>query len=203
MKNQPKCLRNSLSRQSKASVKKKSCWSIKKDGTELWTEMLLEGLVKCAIITILIIHAIHCDADKSNKPQTPSRGLRSDASLIKEKLIQKQNIVTRPDKFSSADKKQNNGIPPSTRPKRNIDNDYDYGISTAAYEELEECILSRSEFYLAWWVYENGTLKLPASNRSGKSTGFADFSVKFHSEDLILQQVSNMTTNNPDDVSIL
>jgi hypothetical protein len=164
-----------------------------------------KGLIKSAIATILINYAIaHCNANQSNSIQTPSRGLSSDASPITGELIKTQKIVTG-DKFSSADSDENNReFPPSERRKRNIDNDYDYGISAASgdADSLPECILSRSEFYLAWWVHENGTLKLPASNRSGKYTGFADLSVKLASEDLLIKQVTEMTTDNPNDVRI-
>lgn len=171
--------------------------------------MLIQSILKYAIVTILVQYkAAQCNANQYNITQTPSLGLEADSSLITDttKLIKVQKNVTS-DKLSSADKIQNNReFPPSARHKRYSDSDndyYDYGISAASNdpEDQPECILSRSEFYLAWWVYENGSLKLPASNRSGNSAGFADLSVKFNSEDAIIKQVLNMKTDNPNDVS--
>lgn len=168
--------------------------------------MFIKSVLKCVIVIILIqIKCLKCNAQTSVN-QTPSRGLETNASLITASgggQISVKN-VTSSDKKSSADKKQNNReFPPSTRRKKNSDNDYyDSEISAASSdaEDLPECILSRSEFYLSWWVHENGSLKLPTSNRSGSSVGFADLSVNFHSEGALFNHVLDMTTKNPNDV---
>jgi len=66
--------------------------------------------------------------------------------------------------------------------------------------ELPECILERSEFYLSWWVNDDGTLKVSASARLGNYAGFLDLSVGYQSEDVIFEHVSQMLASHPDDV---
>jgi hypothetical protein len=71
------------------------------------------------------------------------------------------------------------------------------------YEEefnTRECILARSEFYLSWWVHENGSLRLPTSVRLNGS-GILDLSLHFTTEDAIYTHVLSFTTDNPSDVS--
>lgn len=63
-----------------------------------------------------------------------------------------------------------------------------------------ECILARSEFYLSWWVNENGTLRIPTISRLNGS-GIMDLSLNFTSEDSIYTKVLSFTTNNPSEVS--
>lgn len=170
--------------------------------------MYIKKFLKYAILIILIQDKyLKCNS-QANSNQTPSRGLKVNASLISEGgggQISVKNL-TRIDKSSSIDKKKNNReFPASARIKRSYDEYYDGEISPAsiAAKDLPECILSRSEFYLSWWVHENGSLKLPASNRSGSSVGFADLSVNFHSESAIFKHVADMTSENPNDVRII
>jgi hypothetical protein len=71
------------------------------------------------------------------------------------------------------------------------------------YEEeftTSECILARSEFYLSWWVHENGSLRLPPSVRLNGS-GILDLSLHFTTENAIYTHVLSFTTDNPSDVS--
>jgi hypothetical protein len=80
-----------------------------------------------------------------------------------------------------------------------LEDDY-YEISPAGGDdELPECILSRSEFYLNWWVHENGSLKLPPTNRMN-GVGFVDLSFEIHTEEAIYSQVLSMQTENASEV---
>jgi hypothetical protein len=168
--------------------------------------MFTKSVHKCLIVIILIQDTfVRCNSQTVNH-QTTSHGLEVNASLIRSRQISEEN-VTLSDNFSS-DKEQNKEFPPSAIRKKTIGNDnyydyYDYyEISAASNDakDLPECILSRSELYLAWWVFENGSLKLPASNRSGSSVGFADLSVRFNSESSIFNHISELTAANPNDV---
>lgn len=175
--------------------------------------MFLESFViRCAIVLSLTpLKFTQCNLS-ANKNHTPLNGFLVVASLITVGgNVISGEYVTFNDKSSSLD---NNGsdksqeFPSSERQIKNLDTPYrsgdydDYeGVFPAIGEsELPECILSRSEFYLSWWVNEDGTLRLPASNRPPGSPGFADLSVKFQSEDSIFQHVASMQTNNPNDV---
>lgn len=62
-----------------------------------------------------------------------------------------------------------------------------------------ECILARSEFYLSWWVNENGSLRIPTISRLNGS-GIVDLSLNFSSEDTIYTKVLSFTTSNPGEV---
>ena len=62
-----------------------------------------------------------------------------------------------------------------------------------------ECILARSEFYLSWWVNENGSLRVPTISRLNGS-GIMDLSLNFTSEDSIYTKVFSFTTSNPSEV---
>lgn len=151
----------------------------------------------------------------ANNNSTPLKGSVVEASLITgvRNVIRSEENVTLSDKSSSldssgSDKSHNDReFPSSERHKRNLnlryqDSDYDdYGsISPASgAPALPDCILSRSEFYLSWWVNEDGSLRMPASRPSG-SAGFADLSMKFKSEDTIFKHVLSMQTTNPKDV---
>lgn len=64
----------------------------------------------------------------------------------------------------------------------------------------DECILERSEFYLSWWVYENGTLRLPTLNRTAMS-GFLDLSLQLATESMLYDFVLTFTSENPNEVS--
>lgn len=76
----------------------------------------------------------------------------------------------------------------------------DYYISPAAGDdELPECILSRSEFYLSWWVHENGTLKIAPSYRLS-GVGFIDLSLEIHTEDSIYSYVLSLRSLNASEV---
>ncbi|KAG5678635.1 hypothetical protein PVAND_008291 [Polypedilum vanderplanki] len=78
----------------------------------------------------------------------------------------------------------------------------DYGSSYSLYDpgdDEPECILARSEFYLSWWVHENGSLRLPSFNRLNTS-GILDLSLQFDSETTLFNHVLNFTSDNPHEV---
>lgn len=79
----------------------------------------------------------------------------------------------------------------------------DYGSSFSVNDSSSdsvECILARSEFYLSWWVFDNGSLRLPSFNRLNTS-GILDLSLQFSSEDQILTHILSFTSDNPSDVN--
>lgn len=182
------------------------------------TGMFYRSFLKCAIVLTLTQHRIvQCDI-KVNNNKTPSIGSVAKTSPIisgGERQISEENLPFS-DKTSSLDnrkfdKRQNNReFPSSAGHKRNsdtgyhdIDYSYDYGISPATTPELPDCILSRSEFYLSWWVNEDGSLRLPASNRPGSSSGFVDLSFKLNNtSSTIFTHVSDLKTDNPNDVIV-
>lgn len=176
--------------------------------------MFFKRLMNCAVVFTLTLHNI----DKCSTKFIENQRLSSD-SVVKsspviggsENKIKVKN-VTFGDKSnilinSDNDKSQiNREFPSSARRKRNsdnvyrdmnYDNDSEAGSST---QELPLCILSRSEFYLAWWVNEDGSLKLPPSNRNGSTMGFVDLSFKYQSETSMFEHITQLATDNPEDV---
>lgn len=83
-------------------------------------------------------------------------------------------------------------------------NPFGFGAIEPEVEEdwSSECILARSEFYLSWWVHENGSLRVTSSLRLNGS-GVLDLSLNFSSEDTIFTHVLNFTTDNPSEVTII
>lgn len=164
--------------------------------------MFFRSFMRCAIC-FTIIQNTNCSpvADDIDLVRTSRTNDGADNIVGENVLIS--------DSSRLADKSENSrGFPASSKHDRSsdkryqdIDYNYDYGIAAALTPELPECILSRSEFYLSWWVNEDGSLKLPSTNRPGLSPGFADLSFKFTNEDGIFKHVSEMTSNNPSDVS--
>lgn len=71
--------------------------------------------------------------------------------------------------------------------------EYEYDFPT------NECILARSEFYLSWWVHENGSLRIPTGSRLN-SSGIMDLSLHFTSEYSIYTHVLSFTSENPSEV---
>lgn len=172
---------------------------------------ILKSVIQCAVIIAATCYSPSQCKPNANYNQT-SNGSPNYTSLIAsgEKQI---NVTVHDGSVDSGklDKTSNNReFPSSARYKRNLDSpyhdnfDYNFGYSGIVHAdepELPECILSRSEFYLSWWVNEDGTLKIPTSNRNGNFAGFVDLSLNFHSEDLIFKHVSELKTDNPNDVS--
>lgn len=78
---------------------------------------------------------------------------------------------------------------------------YPYGHGGESELDSSECILARSEFYLSWWVHENGSLRVQPPERLDGS-GFMDLSLNFSSEDSIYTHVLSFTTNNPKEVKM-
>lgn len=168
--------------------------------------MFFRSVLKCAIVFSVTQHRFaQCALNAKNNHKIIPNG--STTSLITDGEGNKvgENVTTsdksdKNDKNASLDKKINDDkeFPPSDS-HEGFDFDYDYGVLPAITTELPDCILSRSEFYLSWWVNEDGSLRLPAS-RNGSSPGFADLSLKFQSEDAIFKHVSEMTSGNVHDV---
>ncbi|CAG9799599.1 unnamed protein product [Chironomus riparius] len=71
--------------------------------------------------------------------------------------------------------------------------------SVESSESNEQCILERSDFYLSWWVYENGSLRLPTVNRTAMS-GFLDLSLQLATESMLYEFVLSFTSQNPSEV---
>ena len=175
--------------------------------------MFFKTLLNCVIVLALTLCNIEkCSSERYNQ-RLPDGSVAKPSPIIigGEKKINVKN-VTFSDKNDMLinhkyDKSQNNReFPSSARHKRNSDNPY-HGIdidieslAASGVQENFECILSRSEFYLSWWVNEDGSLKLPASIRDGSSMGFVDLSFKYQSEALIFEHVSQLQTDNPNDV---
>lgn len=172
--------------------------------------MFFKSLAGCVPVLFLIqLGSSQCKPNANNNSTSSNVAINA-PSLIS---VVGQNVTISDSSSlldsSGSDKSRNDReFPSSSRQMRNLDttyhdsDDYDYnygGVSPALGEsELPDCILSRSEFYLSWWVNEDGTLRLPASNRPG--TGFADLSLKFKTEDSIIKHVASMQTDNPNDV---
>ena len=72
--------------------------------------------------------------------------------------------------------------------------------SVESSESNEQCILERSDFYLSWWVYENGSLRLPTVNRTAMS-GFLDLSLQLATESMLYEFVLSFTSQNPSEVN--
>lgn len=177
--------------------------------------MFFKYFVYCAlVITFTKSKQIKCSPCRNGGILVPSSKLLNASLLNDDEVNTRSANVTTGDKNTSLDKIRvfkskinNRGFPPSSRQKRNSDtvdhdNDY-YAMLAATSKELPVCILSRSELYLSWWVNEDGSLRLPSSNREGNSAGFVDLSLKFLSEDAIFRQISEMTVDNPQDVIIV
>jgi hypothetical protein len=168
--------------------------------------MLFRSVVKCAIVVVALLHQCHCRTDDD---QRQLNGLKANASLISGENVTRRDKNFSLDKSTNDNKQNSREFPSSARHRRNLDKAYhdtDYyedGISPALATEdnvVEECILERSEFYLSWWVHENGSLKLPPSSRLGNSAGFADLSISFGSDNVIYRKITEMTSGNSSEV---
>lgn len=172
--------------------------------------MIIRSILKCVIVlTLTQYNTVQCDSDiKHNREAS---GTTSSSISNGARMISSGEIVTPSDNSSSLDKRRNDKreFPSPSKSHETLDTTYldidydDSEIMAASATELPACILSRSEFYLSWWVDENGALKLPTVNRDGKSPGFADLSLNFHTQDAIFRHVSHMTTENPSDVIVV
>ncbi|CRL03398.1 CLUMA_CG016341, isoform A [Clunio marinus] len=173
--------------------------------------LFYRSVFKCILVlAITKNHSVQCEVStgSSTNNQVPPS-----SSLLKSSLINDDKVISRPqfvtvndnDKFNLDKSDKTREFPPSARYKRQADRVINYGseniISTTnSFPRSSECILSRSEYYLSWWVNEDGSLRLPGSNRTGNSSGFADLSLNFNSESAIVNHISQMTTDNPNDV---
>lgn len=179
--------------------------------------MFLKSFLKCAIVfSITQNRFAQCNLNANNNP-TQSNGSVAETSPIRNSG-EEENVTFNDKKRSTDDtikfdKSHNKReFPSSAGHKRNLDTlyhdieynyDYDYGIKPAVSpDELPECILSRSEFYLSWWVNEDGSLKLSASNRGSTSAGFIDLSFNVQAHNATINHVLQMSTENPSDVIV-
>lgn len=91
----------------------------------------------------------------------------------------------------------------SQEPNQSYQKLFDFGSSYSYMDSDEaqpECILARSEFYLSWWVHDNGSLRMPAVNRLN-SSGILDLALQFDSENSIFSHVLSFTSENPNEVN--
>jgi hypothetical protein len=103
------------------------------------------------------------------------------------------------------DKEENARESPHTSPQTTYEPYHnDLALSPNELRESERdrsiCILARSEFYLSWWVNEDGTLRIPSFNRLN-SSGILDLSLQFSSESALYDHVINFRSENPSDVN--
>lgn len=171
--------------------------------------MILKTLLTYAICFIFFGRILDSDCSPLTDSRSRLDGLVKNSSLKQSNEADKkaeENVTTISDSSSIIDKLENKrGFPESQKLVKNaekLDIENDYEIFQALLPEVHECILSRSEFYLSWWVNEDGKLKLPPSNRGGSSPGFADLSLKFGNSGEIFKHVSELTTSNPNDVRL-
>lgn len=154
-------------------------------------------LLNCAIIFIQFSPS-KCNIIDQNRVRkvvehTNSSSITGSASAISEKQERATFVINDDDDNDSNSHKE---FPSS---EIYLDDD-DYYISPAAGDdELPECILSRSEFYLSWWVHENGSLKISPSYRLD-GVGFIDLSLEIHTEESIYNYVLSMRTMNASEV---
>lgn len=179
--------------------------------------MLLRTSFNCALVLTLTLHHIKpCSslahrnqrlsvASVAAKPSPIINGSENKINVKNVTFDDKRNLLIN----SKYDKSQNSReFPSSVRHKRNSDKSYhginydNDSVAGSATQEPSECILSRSEHYLSWWVHEDGSLKLPATNRDGSTTGFVDLSFKYQSETIMFEYVSKLTADNPKDIII-
>lgn len=173
--------------------------------------MFTNKLLKCAILSIIIFHYNHVDCkaralqNRKDSLVTSSHITHNDTYQIQQNVSEINASGSLADNNSDKKNKNKNIKKRGGFPASNDDDDDDYypwydDIFPASTPEKPECILEKSEFYLSWWINEDGSLRVSGSNRLGNSQGFIDFSLQFRTEDLIFNHVAEMTTNNPSDV---
>lgn len=157
-------------------------------------------LINCAIILILVT-ASKCNTIDYKRlrrvvENRDSSSITGSASAISETKHESATFVITDD---DGDNTSNSHKEFPSSELYQEEND-DYYISPAnGDDELPECILSRSEYYLNWWVHENGSLKIPASNRLD-GVGFIDLSLEIHTEDSIHSYVLSLQSLNVSEV---
>lgn len=160
-------------------------------------------LIECVIIAIQIFTS-QCSTIGHNSHRlqkvveyTSSSSITgSEARAISVEHERASFVIT--DEVDSSDNGQNSNkeFPPSEVYR--ADDDYDIAPASGD-DQLPECILSRSEFYLSWWVHENGTLKITPSYRLNGG-GFIDLSLEVHSEEWIFEKVLSLRSLNASEV---
>lgn len=157
-------------------------------------------IIQCVII-IIQISTSQCNAVGPNRlpkvaEDTDSSSITGSARAISEEHERASFVIT--DGVDSVDNGQTSHkeFPPSESYR--ADDDYDI-LPASSDDELPECILSRSEFYLSWWVHENGTLKIAPSYRLNGG-GFIDLSLEIHSQESIYSYVLSLRSLNASEV---
>lgn len=162
-------------------------------------------LLKCILLATFLVIILQCDAyshdAKSNQKKTPLSG-GNDESKINDK-----NYHNRDDKPTNSG---DSFLPPVGAIE--IDDvtettEFYYDETTSDYEaerdQSLDCILAQSQFYLSWWVNEDGSLRMSGPRFNSTTNGILDLSLYFSSEDAIYNHVLSFTTTNPGDVSFL
>lgn len=178
-------------------------------------------LFKCILVAIFLVIILQCNAYKnytklnhrSTQAILRNENDDSDEKHFNDKLNSDKILLS--DYNNRDDKKnlnQNSGdsyMPPIGAGEIEFDdvteiNDEDI---TPYYDDnndeisTNDCILAQSQFYLSWWVHENGSLRIPTNVRLNQS-GILDLSLYFTSESAIYNKVLSFTTTNPGDVSV-
>lgn len=150
--------------------------------------MLLKLLIQCAFVFIACA-------------RTPLQ-----KSSILSNAFEAESLVKNYSKKSAVDKENNYG-------DKHDDNINVTTIKRAKkyYEKYEhynldsdiDCVLEDSEFYLSWWVHEDGSLKVSELNETDRQSGFIDLSFEYGTDETIyLQKILRMGSNNASDVII-
>lgn len=169
-------------------------------------------LLKCILLAIFLVINLQCNAYKyeaksNEKKSSPKLGDDSDKNDHLSDKLNRDKIILgdyykRDDKRNSSSNSGDSYMPPigageieydDVTETRDYENDFDRSL---------DCILAKSQFYLSWWVHENGSLRIPGNIRLNMS-GILDLSLYFASESAIFNHTFSFITNNPGDVSVL
>lgn len=166
------------------------------------------SLLKCILWAIFLVIILHClTYIHGAKIDDKKSSLKSDDSDKNDHLNDKLNRdkINHGDYHIRDEKNNNQNTGDSYMPPVEI-GEIEFDETTTKYEfgsgQPLECILAQSQFYLSWWVHENGSLRIPANVRLNTS-GILDLSLYFSTEDQIFNHVLSFTSNNPGDVSAL
>lgn len=172
------------------------------------------SMLSCILWAIFLVIILQCNAFRhGTKTDDKNSSLLSDDSdksdHLRDKLERDKNF--RGDYHVRDEKKNLNGgsgdsyMPPiGIGEFEDIETTSEYDDTTSDYDDESDqdsvCILAQSQFYLSWWVHENGSLRIPSNVRLNTS-GIMDLSIYFSSEEMIFNHVLSFTSNNPEDVS--
>jgi hypothetical protein len=176
-------------------------------------------LLKSILLAIFLVIFLQCNAfeheTKTNQKYSPQGSDESDKNDHLSDKLNRDKIIL--GDYHNRDSKKNSSVnsgdfymPPVGAGELEYDDvtetSENYDETTSNYvndlPQPLECILAQSQFYLSWWVHENGSLRVPGNVRLNTS-GILDLSLYFTSEDAIYNHVLSFTSNNPGDVSVL